>query len=108
MVYLYEAGKVVAGTIHILTIYMGGFEQPVPRETPDPRIAEGALEALKHGNFSLSLEEEERIRKEAAQLGIDPDKAIEIQRRKMGLATERLRSQQGKKMRKETERGLSQ
>ena len=104
---LYEAGKVVADNIHIPTTYMGGFEQLTPKEAPDPQIAEGALEALKHGNFSLSPEEEDLIRKEAVRLGMDADEAIKTKRREMKSATERLRSKQGENMREETERGLS-
>lgn len=64
---------------------------------------EGYRDELRHGKFSLSEEEREKIRKEALAQGKDPEEAVRAAEQRMEEATARKREQQAEEARKELE-----
>lgn len=68
---------------------MNKFEQK-----PEKRDPQAAMEELKHGKFSMTNEERERITKEALAEGKDPEEALRQHEERLAQATARLREKQ--------------
>ena len=69
---------------------MSNFERESERE----RDPQAAIEELKHGRFSTTTEEKERIFKKALAEGRDPEEAIREHEERFAEATGRLREKQ--------------
>lgn len=68
---------------------MNNFEQQ-----PKKRDPQAAMEELKHGKFSMTDEERERITKGALAEGRDPEEALREHEERLAQATARLREKQ--------------
>lgn len=68
---------------------MINFEQKPGKKDP---VA--AMEELKHGKFSMTGEEKERITREALAEGRDPEEALRGHEERLAQATARLREKQ--------------
>ncbi|MBI4119603.1 MAG: hypothetical protein HY456_02025 [Parcubacteria group bacterium] len=67
---------------------------------------EGNTEKYRFGQFSLTPEEEAKIRKDAKDKGSDPDAEVEKARQQLAQATGRLHEAAGEEARREVEKGL--
>ena len=67
------------------------FEKNPEDKTIEEPDGKGHIEELRHGQFSSSPEEIQRVRKEAKEQGKDPDLAERQFRKKLDVATARLR-----------------
>lgn len=68
---------------------MSNFEQKPGKKDP-----QAAMEELKHGKFSVTNEEKERITKQALIEGKDPKEALREHEERLAQATARLREKQ--------------
>lgn len=81
---------------------MNNFEQQPKRRDP-----QAAMEELKHGKFSVTNEEKERITKEALAAGKDPEEALREHEERLAQATARLREKQKEEAISDLERDMN-
>lgn len=85
---------------------MNPFERmPQEKQKPD---AVGAMEELKAGKFSMTVEDRERITREAKEQGKDPEEALRAHEEKLIRATGRIRAAQAEEAIKSLEKAAEE
>lgn len=74
---------------------------------PEKKDPQAAMEELKHGKFSVTNEERERITKRALAEGRDPEEALREHEERLAQATARLREKQKEDAIKDLERDMN-
>ena len=74
---------------------------------PEKKDPSAAMEELKHGRFSMTDEERERITKKAVAEGRAPEEAIREHEERLAKATERLREKQKEEAISDLERDMN-
>lgn len=71
------------------------------------KLLKMSLEKFRYGKFSLTAEDEKRIRKQAEARGQDPEEAVRKEKERMEQATRRLHLEKGEEERKKMEEDIN-